>query len=797
MQTTKFNWPLAAYAVSSDPDQPHPACTIVMRDTSHTQGNIAIFDPDHGELAIFPPDSTSLLNIPLGNIKRIELDKPITLSSSTVVTESQGIFSAPEIRGFLVEFKDGEVLEDDTFGVLETASGVYLYIPAKNTERQFIRHFIPTSAIKHHTIGSPLGKMLVDEHIATEDHVEVGLQKQQELRTRPLGEYLTEDDIISPEQLVKVLNDLRHLPMKRLGEALLEAGLITQAQLDEALAEQKRNRRRSLGSILVEMGVVDEATITRLLARKLGIPFINLTRFNIDPNAIKLVPESVANKYNLMPLGVLDQRIFIAMENPLLHEALNEVRFHAKKTAEPVMASGDEIRKIIKTFYGGSKIDDLASELSEAMDKGVAEDDAHANEPTESDNTLTRLVNKIILDAHQQGVSDIHIETYPGKRNSIIRFRKDGVMVHYFNLPSNYRSAIVSRLKIMANLDISEKRKGQDGKIDFSHYGPARIELRVATIPTTNGLEDVVLRLLAGGKPLPLAKIGLSEDNLTRVTSLTQRPHGMFLVCGPTGSGKTTTLHSVLGFINNAERKIWTAEDPIEITQDGLRQVQVNPKIGWTFANALRSFLRADPDVIMVGEMRDRETAQIGVEASLTGHMVLSTLHTNSAPESVVRLLDMGVDSFNFADALLGVLAQRLARRLCPECKRPHTATQEEINSLIAEYCESYEQAHCEAPDHATVLAQWRGRFADKNGALTLHSPVGCPNCDQTGYKGRLGLHELLFATPEVKRMIQNHAPVSDILAVALNAGMRTLKQDGIEKVLAGDTDIAKVRAAC
>ena len=794
MSTKRLNWPLPTYAVLAESEHSHPLCTVIFNDATQIHGQLAMFDPAHGQLAIMPSDITSLSNIQLSNIKRIQLDQPVALTSSTLVTESQGIFNAPELRSCTVEFKDGEVLHADTFGMLETANGIYLYLA--DNEHKFMRNFIPSQALKKHTLGSPLGHMLVEENIATEAHVELGLKKQQELRERPLGKYLTEDDIISPQQLVKALSELRLLPMKKLGETLLEAGLINQDQLDLALKEQKRNRRRSLGSILVEMGVVDEATIVRLLARKLGIPYINLSRFNIDVNVIKLVPESVATKYNLMPIGMLDQRIFIAIENPWLHEALNEVRFHSKKTAESVMASGDEIRKLIKFFYGGGgNMEDLASELSEAIHKEDAAE--HEEETHESDNTLTRLVNKIILDAHQQGASDIHIETYPGKKNSVIRFRKDGVMMHYFNLPSNYRSAIVSRLKIMANLDISEKRKGQDGKIDFARYGPAHIELRMATIPTTNNLEDVVLRLLAGGKPIPLDKIGLSEDNFARVTSLAQRPHGMFLVCGPTGSGKTTTLHSVLGYINNSERKIWTAEDPIEITQEGLRQVQVNPKIGWTFATTLRSFLRADPDVIMVGEMRDRETAQIGVEASLTGHMVLSTLHTNSAPESVIRLLDMGVDSFNFADALLGVLAQRLARRLCSECKKPHIATQEEIDTLLAEYCEAYEQAHCEAPDRAVLLADWRSRFADDNSTFTLYTPVGCSVCDKTGYKGRLGLHELLFATPEVKRMIQNRAPVSEILIAALNAGMRTLKQDGIEKVLAGDTDITKVRAIC
>ena len=281
-----------------------------------------------------------------------------------------------------------------------------------------------------------------------------------------------------------------------------------------------------------------------------------------------------------------------------------------------------------------------------------------------------RLINSMIAEAHAQGVSDIHVETQPGREKVRIRFRKDGHLKPYLELPHTYRSAVVARLKIMCDLDISERRKPQDGKINFARFAPGhRLELRVATIPTNNGLEDVVLRLLASARPIPMDRLGLSPQNLARLRQAVDRPYGLVLCVGPTGSGKTTTLHSALGHINTPARKIWTAEDPIEITQAGLRQVQVNPKIDWTFAKALRSFLRADPDVIMVGEIRDRETAQMAIEASLTGHLVLSTLHTNSAPETVTRLLDMGMDPFNFGDSLLAVVAQRLVRRLCPHCR--------------------------------------------------------------------------------------------------------------------------------
>ncbi|MGE5758203.1 MAG: GspE/PulE family protein, partial [Sideroxydans sp.] len=444
-------------------------------------------------------------------------------------------------------------------------------------------------------------------------------------------------------------------------------------------------------------------------------------------------------------------------------------------------------------------VDELLTSLGsdEEETNNATQDDVSAA----ADNELVKLVNKIIIDAYKMGASDIHIEPQPGKAKTLVRLRKDGSLMNYIEVPATYRNAMITRIKIMCDLDIAEKRKPQDGKIKFKKFGPVDIELRVATIPSQGGVEDVVMRILASGEPIPLENMGFSVRNLELVKKTVSKPYGLFFVCGPTGSGKTTTLHSILKFINKPDTKIWTVEDPVEITQKGLRQVQVNKKAGLDFATIMRSFLRADPDVIMVGEMRDKETVSTGIEASLTGHLVFATLHTNSAPESIIRLLDMGMDPFNFADALLGILAQRLAKRLCKDCKKAHIATQDEIKALLTEFAEEMRNTATWKKDpnaaFKSLYAEWVKLFGDKQGQITLYEKVGCEKCSGTGYRGRVGLHELLIGTDPMKKAIQEHAHVAELFALALEEGMRTLKQDGIEKVLSGITDIHQVRAVC
>lgn len=789
MKTIKWPTPFYYEFKENLDDFDSEPCFIVFNDGHEFQGELTRFSPEEGILETLA--ATGGLNkLKLQYVNYLRLVHPVHLKKKAgLIDENHAVvFGDSRKQSCSVLFTNGKKLEGETVDSVVDNSGLYLFLAGASGT--VFRHFIPTQAIKSYHIGEAIGQMLVKENVVTQKEIDLGLENQELLRAKRIGEYLTNEQIVTPAQLVAAVERQFGSDLK-LGDVLIREKIITQKDLEAALAKQTLNRKKTLGEILVNMGVVDEDTIRRMLVEKLGIPFVNVKKYKVDPNAVLLVPIGFAKKYSIVPLFRKDKTLIVAMENPMNWELLNELRFLTSMNIVPVMASKGDILYAVKHFYKSAEstlqINDLAFDL---ISSEGAENSTEEN-ITESDNSLVRLVNKVIVDACDQDVSDIHIETYSGKRNTVIRFRVDGSLSKYYEFPSNYRNALISRIKIMAKLDISEKRKPQDGKIELKRRGEERVELRVATVPTANGLEDIVMRVLTAAEPVPIEKMGLAADVLERIKQLAAKPYGLFLVCGPTGSGKTTMLHSILGFINTPDRKIWTAEDPIEITQEGLRQVQVNSRIGWTFAAAMRSFLRADPDVIMVGEMRDSETAKTAIEASLTGHMVFSTLHTNNASESMVRLLDLGMDPFNASDALVGILAQRLAKQFCEHCKKSHTASVDEINELAQEYCQNTPL------DPDTVYQQWRKTHANESGEFSLSSAKGCAECGGTGYKGRIGLYEFLEATVPIKKLIQKHAAAEDLLFAAINQGMHTLKQDGIEKILQGHTDIFQVRAVC
>jgi type II secretory ATPase GspE/PulE/Tfp pilus assembly ATPase PilB-like protein len=731
------------------------------------------------------------VTVSFSDLQGVQLLRPVKMRRQTVSLAPEQVFEASDRQPFSAQLATGATLDGETVGHVHALCGLFLYLP--QADGAVVRSFVPARAMLDSRIGKPLGEMLVEEKLASAEAVGAALARQKSLRTRKLGEYLTANQIVSPEQLAAALKQQGTQPVQKLGQTLVELGYLTDAELEEALAIEARDRSVPLGQILADMGVLDVEVVNGVIARKLGIPFVSLKSFRVAPKVLKRLPAAVAHRYQVLPLAEADNALVVALENPMNMEKMEELRFVAGTKLVPVMAAAQDLQDALERWYGPARDPQLAAragadvavgELTHRLASEAGDADAHEAQVVEIDSTLVRLVNKIIVDAVEQKASDIHIECNPSGKDVRVRFRKDGVLVPYLEVPYRFRNAVVSRLKIMSQLDITERRKPQDGKIEFRRFGPIDVDLRIATIPTANGLEDIVIRVLGAAALVTIDRLGFDAASLQAIKRLVSRPHGLFVVCGPTGSGKTTTLHSLLAYLNTAELKIWTAEDPIEIVQAGLRQVQVNAKIGWTFAAAMRSFMRADPDVIMVGEMRDAETCKIAIEASLTGHMVLSTLHTNSAAESVVRLLDLGMDPFNFSDALLGVLAQRLVRMLCPACREPYQPEAAELEQLAIEYCGET------ALDAAKLLAEWR-----RAGSFSLYRARGCKECDDTGYKGRMAVYELLVADAAVKRLVQSRAPVSEVTAAGVAGGMRTLKQDGIAKVLQGLTDISQVRA--
>jgi type II secretory ATPase GspE/PulE/Tfp pilus assembly ATPase PilB-like protein len=565
-------------------------------------------------------------------------------------------------------------------------------------------------------------------------------------------------------------------------DSLVYRGVITQADLNNA-AEEAKGGAQDLEAVLLDHYHIPKDILGAALSDYYQCPYLPFDeRTVIDAELLKTLNHDYLRKNLWLPIARRGQLLDVLTQDPHDLEKGWDVR---RSFPGMAICYAVGLRRDIEQFLcavtvqeAGSSIGAILSDLVQDIPLEPVADVA-SGAIDENDSAIVRLANHLITEADRLGASDLHIEPYADKKETAIRFRVDGTCFTYMRVPAAYRRALVSRVKIMANLDIAERRKPQDGKIRFKRGTQCNIELRVATLPTAGGNEDAVLRLLTPKEPIPLEAMEFAPEVLHTIKALSEKPHGIILCVGPTGSGKTTTLHAILRDMNTEERKIWTAEDPIEITQDGLRQVQVHQKIGLNFAAAMRAFLRADPDVIMIGEMRDKETADIAIEASLTGHLVLSTLHTNSAVETVIRLLDLGCDSFNFADAMLGVLATRLCKRICTQCKEPYHPPRSEYEELIEGYGTRYWKPLDLA--YGTHLTLWRGR--------------GCEACHRSGFKGRVPLHELLVGSEEMKHLIQSKARTTDMLTKAIEGGMVTLLQDGIHKVLLGLTTYRQVRA--
>ena len=572
---------------------------------------------------------------------------------------------------------------------------------------------------------------------------------------------------------------------------MLKTRAVNTGQLQNALALSKKSSR-SVETILIENMQISREQVGKSLSLYYGVPFKSYDeKMELPHELVRRLKKPFLLQNCWVPLAWELSSVQILIDDPKDLTKTDTIPglINAKKI-QWVVGIREDIEKTIHLLFQGDKDRQDAADQDdvdqfEMLPDIDFEEEYDDQEPVEdvdeASGQIVRMVDQILINAYRKNTSDIHIEPSVITKKTAIRYRIDGVCQEVLSVPNSNARAIMSRIKIMANLDIAERRLPQDGKIKFRRKGVKPFELRLATLPTTGGFEDAVLRILAESGAMMLDDMGMTERNLTVLKRIISQPYGLVLVVGPTGSGKTTTLHAALGHINKPGVKIWTAEDPVEITQAGLRQVEAQPKIGLDFARIMRAFLRADPDVIMIGEMRDHETAAIGLEASLTGHLVFSTLHTNSAPETITRLLDMGLNPLNFSDAFLGVLAQRLIRRLCKKCRTAYHPSQEEFDEIAADFGRQ-------------AFAATGIRYGPD---LSLNRVAGCEDCSGIGYRGRTGAHELMDGTKEIKRMIKKAAPTEELLVQAARDGMTTIKQDGIIKAFHGITDTAEIRRVC
>ena len=573
---------------------------------------------------------------------------------------------------------------------------------------------------------------------------------------------------------------------------LLREKLVTTDELQKAFALSKQ-MNKSVEHVLIENNKIKKTAIGKSFSLFYDTTFREFDpKFTVPVELLSNLKKAFLLNEYWVPMSWDKDGVEILVDDPRDLNKTDNIRALMKTSRiHFTVAIREDIEQYIKRFFDGNAQTQDAQTVDQALDdfdfmpevafEEEEEEEVEDEGFDEASGKIVKLVDQVIIAAYRKNSSDIHIEPSSITKSTSIRFRLDGVCQEYMKVPNSMVRGIISRIKIMSHLDIAERRLPQDGKIKFKRKGVPTFELRVATLPTQGGYEDVVMRILASAGAMALDEMGLTNRNAEVMKRVIAKPYGLILAVGPTGSGKTTSLHAILGHINKPGIKIWTAEDPIEITQGGLRQVEVRPKIGLDFARVMRAFLRADPDVIMIGEMRDEETASIGIEASLTGHLVFSTLHTNSAPETITRLLDMGLNPLNFSDAFLAVLAQRLTRRVCKDCKEEYSLTKDEFEMIYVDYGEKY----------------WEQTGIEYDPDMTLYRPAGCETCSNTGYRGRMGIHELMEGTPKIKLMIKKQANTEMLFAQAMKEGMSTLRQDGIMKVFKGHTDMSEVRRVC
>lgn len=769
------------------------------------------------------------ITLAFSQFRRLTLKKPIFPQDLLSAEQFPGLQNHQASAEYQLQLRDGSVRSGLTMGYVETSFGLFVFIPLDD-RGAVERAFIPQDAFVSVSLTSHVRPLNPDGSAAPAATGGMAQGPSAVSHTLKLDDYLADAAVVSREQLMLALDHQSKMPTIRVGEALLRLGFVSETQLQQALAEQSGKSAKPLGELLIQAGALTRRDLNTALARKMGYPVVDVTRFPIECAALEKIPLSTARRLKVLPLLTRGELTVVASPDPTRREFLEELEFLLHGRVIATLGDEDQISQTITAAYdrlsqGNWQQNPLAQEaepsvpssrtdLLERMDlpgfgkvpatdsaiSGISDHHEAVRETpaaTDADSTVLRLINTMISEAAGSGATDIHVEVPPDAAKVRIRFRKDGRLAPFLMLPHTLRATFIAHLKTMANLDAQEHRKPQDGRIDFRKFSPRLpLQLRMHTIPTANGLEDVVLKLLpaaTSSHPLALEQLGLSPDNLDGLRQAASLPHGMVLCAGPIGSGKNTTLHAVLASLGNPERKTWSAQASLDIVQPEVRQVQVNPQIGWTFAAALRAFLQADADILMADELPDAETAQVAVEAALTGHMLLSTLPTHSATETLRRLTDLGVSPFSLADALQAVLAQTGVQRFCMSCRTSEAASPAAIEALLDDYLNAFPEPR--RPARQALLAQWIHHHG-VNGALHTYHAAGCSDCEGSGRSGRVGVHEFMRVSPGLRRLIQTGAPSQALLHEAFDDDkFRTLRQDGITKVLAGLTSLDEVRA--
>jgi type II secretory ATPase GspE/PulE/Tfp pilus assembly ATPase PilB-like protein len=732
------------------------------------------FIPEQGEIEVILLRNKKKRTIPFSDICCV-LFKDDSIQTNTK-NEAYDLLEIETLRGsqHLVRIPKKQSFESGFYGSFIDLDNPYKKVFFTHEGIKFRRHL------------NFLGTILEEQGVVSREALQEVIRDYYSIKKKRIGETIAQKHNLNQDEIETIIRKMQKAgkipPNARVGDILLVSKLITKEQLEDAVAQQVKDKKKKIGTLLVERNHITADQLLSALAIKFQLEFINLEEIEPTQKALSSIPFSLVSKMQIFPIQDKGELIVIATSKPTEHAELGDIlRFITNHRIKFVVAPSDQIKTAIERYYirDEEKVEDLISEMTE--DDSSVDEVQDTSIVEEADSKVIKLVNKVLMDAYRKNASDIHFEPGLGRDPLTVRYRVDGICHINHEVPSIYKRALLSRIKIMSNFDITERRKPQSGKI-LMRYKDEKIEYRIETTPTVGGNEDAVLRILTKSKPLPLDQIGFSSRDQKKFKEALSRSAGMFLCVGPTGSGKTTTLHSALNFINKPNRKIWTAEDPVEITQKGLRQVQVNPNIGFTFQEALRSFLRSDPDVIMIGEMRDRETAKTAIEASLTGHLVFSTLHTNNAPETLVRIIEMGMDPISFSEAIAMVIAQRLVRLLCNKCKKEYIPGEEDFELLQKTYGSDWFKNHGLAKIY-------------KNNNLKKN--VGCKDCDQVGYRDRKAIFEMLEVTDQIKQGIKDRASTDELTKMAMENSMRTLRMDGVEKILQGVTDLDEVLRVC